>query len=78
MSYKFSVVIPIHNRENYLRECLDSLVNQTIQNFDVFLVDDASSDGSKQICDEYETNRIKHLLNYKDSDPIKYYEYLEF
>ena len=49
-----SVIIPIHNSERYLRKCLDSVVNQTFNNFEVIMVDDGSEDDSLCIMKEYE------------------------
>lgn len=48
-----SVVVPIYNVEKYLRNCLDSLLVQTIKNFEVICVDDGSPDKCGVICDEY-------------------------
>ena len=48
-----SVVIPVHNVEDYLREALDSVLGQTHRELDVVLVDDGSTDGSGAIADEY-------------------------
>ncbi len=48
-----SIIIPVYNVENYLRECIDSAVNQTYQNLEIILVDDGSTDSSGKICDEY-------------------------
>lgn len=58
---KISIVVPVHNVEKYLRECVDSLVNQTYLNLEIILIDDGSSDESAKICDEYATKdeRIK-------------------
>ena len=48
-----SIVVPIYEVVQYLRECLDSIVNQTYKNLEIILVDDGSTDGSAEICDEY-------------------------
>lgn len=50
---KISVVVPVYNVEPYLRNCLDSIRNQTHWNLEVILVDDGSPDGCAAICDEY-------------------------
>lgn len=56
-----SVIVPVYNVENYLRECIDSIVAQTYRNIEVILIDDGSKDSSGAICDEYadKDNRIK-------------------
>ena len=48
-----SAVIPVYNVEEYLRECLDSVVFQTYHMLDIILIDDGSTDNSGKICDEY-------------------------
>lgn len=48
-----AVIIPIYNVKDYLRECLDSVLNQSYQNLKIILVDDASTDGSFEIAKEY-------------------------
>ena len=62
----FSVIIPVYNVENYLRECVDSIVNQTCQDFELILIDNGSTDSSGKICDEYASKypniRVKHLM----------------
>lgn len=50
---KVSVIIPIYNVEKYLRECLDSVVNQTLKDIEIICVNDGSTDSSAAICDEY-------------------------
>ena len=51
--FKFSVVIPVYNVEKYIRESLDSIINQTYKNLQIILIDDGSTDSSGSICDEY-------------------------
>lgn len=48
-----SVIVPIHNVEDYLPHCLDSLLAQTYQDLQIILIDDGSTDNSGKICDEY-------------------------
>ncbi|SMP65531.1 Glycosyl transferase family 2 [Sphaerochaeta associata] len=50
---KFSLLIPVYNVENYLRDCLDSVISQVFDDFEVICVDDGSTDSSGKICDEY-------------------------
>ena len=59
-----SVIVPVYNVEKYLEECLDSIQNQTYSNIEVILVNDGSTDKSKDICERYckEDMRFK-LIN---------------
>lgn len=50
---KVSVVIPVYNGENYLRQCLDSVCNQTLREIEIICVDDGSTDSSYEILQEY-------------------------
>jgi glycosyltransferase involved in cell wall biosynthesis len=50
---KVSVIVPVYNVHNYLRDCVDSILSQTYLNYEVILVDDGSTDGSDLICDKY-------------------------
>lgn len=58
---KVSIVIPVYNAEKYLRECLDSLVNQTLPEIEIICVNDGSKDNSAKILDEYaqKDSRVK-------------------
>ncbi len=58
---KVSIIIPIYNTEEYLSECLNSIINQTLKDIEIILVNDGSSDDSGKICDEYalKDKRIK-------------------
>ena len=46
---KISVIVPVYNVEEYLERCLDSLVNQTLEDVEIILVDDGSKDNSPKI-----------------------------
>lgn len=48
-----SLIIPVYNAERYLKQCLDSIVNQTMTDFECILIDDGSTDFSGEICDQY-------------------------
>ncbi len=50
---KISVIVPIYNAEQYLRKCLDSIINQEYKNLEIILVNDGSTDRSKNIIQEY-------------------------
>lgn len=50
---KISVIVPVYNVENYLEKCLDSLVNQSLQEIEVLVVNDGSKDDSQKIIDEF-------------------------
>ncbi len=64
---KISVIIPIYKVEQYLRQCIDNVINQTYKNLEIILVDDGSPDNCPKICDEYAQNdsrvRVIHKLN---------------
>jgi glycosyltransferase involved in cell wall biosynthesis len=53
---KFSIIIPVYNVEKYLRECLESVVNQTFTDFEVICINDGSTDNSLKILEEYKKN----------------------
>ena len=53
---KVSVIIPVYNAEKYLRECLDSVIGQTLQDIEIICVDDGSTDNSLLILQEYAAN----------------------
>ncbi len=64
---KVSVVVPVYNVEAYLRRCVDSILAQTVEGLEVILIDDGSTDGSGEICDEYQRKderiRVQHKPN---------------
>ena len=58
---KFSIIIPCYKVEQYLHQCVDSVLAQTYEDYEVILVDDGSPDNSPAICDEYgkKTDKVK-------------------
>lgn len=61
---KVSVIVPVYNVEQYIRKCLDSLVNQTLKNIEIILVDDGSKDSSARIISEY-SEKYSNVKYYK-------------
>ena len=57
---KLSIGIPVFNGERFIRKCLDSLIHQTFEDFEIIISDNASADGTEKICKEYKEldNRI--------------------
>lgn len=50
---KLSIIIPVYNTERYLKRCLSSVINQMEEWVELIVVDDGSSDGSPEICDQF-------------------------
>ena len=63
MNELISIIVPIYNVEDYLRECLDSIQKQTYPNFECIMVNDGSTDNSKQIAEEYLVDSRFRLIN---------------
>jgi len=59
---KLSVIIPIYNDEKYLRECLDSVCNQTLGDIEVICINDGSTDGSLELLKEYSQNDSRIII----------------
>lgn len=60
---KISVIVPVYNVEKYIKKCLDSLVNQTLDGVEIIVVNDGSPDNSQKIIDEY-TKKYKNVKSY--------------
>ncbi|MEQ6389256.1 glycosyltransferase family 2 protein [Bacillaceae bacterium S4-13-58] len=58
---KISIIVPVYNVEDYLTECIESILKQTYSNIEILLINDGSTDGSPSICDKYASldNRVK-------------------
>ena len=67
---KVSVIIPVYNTEQYLRQCLDSVVNQTLREIEIICVDDGSTDKSLFILQEYaRSDERVHIISQKNQGP---------
>lgn len=58
----FSVIVTVHNREKYLRKCIDSILANISENYELILVDDGSTDNSGTICNHY-ASQFNHVRN---------------
>lgn len=56
-----SVIVPCYNRERYIERCLNSIINQTYKNLEIIVVDDGSTDGTKDIISSISDKRIKYI-----------------
>ena len=69
---KISVIIPVYNIKNYLFDCIYSILEQTYKNIEVIIIDDGSSDGSENICDQFALKdpriKVHHKFNSGVSD----------
>ena len=64
---KVSIIIPTYNVEMYLRECLDSVVNQTLKDIEIICVDDGATDNSGKILDEYAAHDSRIKVIHKEN-----------
>lgn len=62
---KISVIVPVYNVESYINRCVDSILHQSYKNIEIILVDDGSTDGSPEICDEYDQNNENIIVIHK-------------
>lgn len=68
-AYKISVIVPVYNKEAWLRACVDSILSQNYRNMEVILVDDASTDGSGGICDSYGKKERVKVIHQENGGP---------
>lgn len=62
---RFSIVVPVYNIENYIEECIESIITQTYQNFELILIDDGSTDKSGEICNKYLMSKMNIKVIHK-------------
>lgn len=67
---KISVIVPVYNKESYLKECIESILQQRYQKMELILVDDGSTDGSGAICDSYgQSDKRIVVIHQKNAGP---------
>jgi glycosyltransferase involved in cell wall biosynthesis len=64
---KISIIVPVYNVESYLRKCINSIQNQTLENIEIILVNDGSKDKSGDICDEYKKKDHRIVVIHKEN-----------
>lgn len=62
-----SIIVPVYKVEDYLRQCVDSILSQNLDSFELILVDDGSPDGSGAICDEYAEKDARVKVIHKEN-----------
>ena len=64
---KVSIIVPIYNVEKYLDDCIKSIINQTYNNIEIILIDDGSTDKSKDMCDIWKLNDNRIIVVHKEN-----------
>ena len=67
MINKVSIIVPVYNIENYIRFCVESILDQTYESFELILVDDGSPDNCGRICDEYAEKDVRIKVIHKEN-----------
>lgn len=62
---KVSIIVPVYNTEKYLKKCLDSLINQTLQDIEILIINDGSTDNSEKVINEYKQKYFPKVRTFK-------------
>ena len=62
-----SVIVPVYKTEKYIKQCVDSILNQTYKNLEIILVDDGSPDTCGEICDRYSSSDTRVKVVHKEN-----------
>src|SRR3989338_2507106 len=71
MKSKVTVLMTVFNGERYLKECMDSVLNQSFKDFEFLIIDDCSTDSSKDIINSYKDNRVNLIENDKNLGQVR-------
>lgn len=58
---KVSIVVPVYNAEKYLKKCLDSLINQSLKDIEIIIINDGSTDNSEEVIKNYQDKKIRYI-----------------
>ena len=61
---KISVIVPVYNVEKYIEKCLNSLINQTLEEIEIIIVNDGSTDKTQQILEEFQKKPTEIFLDF--------------
>ncbi|GAI16908.1 unnamed protein product [marine sediment metagenome] len=76
---KVSVIIPTYNRANLLPRTIKSVLNQTFRDFELIIVDDGSTDNTKQVIERFQTDlRVKYIYQENSGGPAKINAFIDF
>ena len=64
---KISIIVPVYNAEQYLECCISSVLNQTMDDFELILVNDGSTDSSGEICEKYKDKDPRVIVLHKEN-----------
>jgi glycosyltransferase involved in cell wall biosynthesis len=67
---KISIIVPAYNSEKTLKRCIDSIINQTYSNIEIIIVNDGSTDNTKEICDQYAQNDLRIKVIHKNNGGV--------
>ena len=67
---KISIIVPVYNVEQFLRHCIDSILNQSFADFELLLIDDGSKDASGEICDKYAVKDSRIRVFHKENGGV--------
>lgn len=70
MNELISIIVPVYNVKEYLEKCVDSILNQTYKNIEIILINDGSTDGSKELCDEIAKKDDRIMVIHKENGGV--------
>ena len=67
MNVELSIIVPVYNTAQYLPQCIDSIIKQSFKNWELIIIDDGSTDGSAEICEEWAQKDARIKVIHKDN-----------